>query len=198
MAGAAAINSGVTAVTFFSIREFVISPLLVYTLSWPQYARRKLELGIEYSSDNALLPAGHASWWDLRTHKALDTGVSGVLAGGLLRGWKSGRRVILPGALTAGAVCTVLQLAYNELSVLRLKYVSRHKKDSFSIDRHLPPPPPVAFVPQKPILERILITFGMQPISDQEYLTKLKHTRDIHLKRIKELEQQAEAEQKRA
>ena len=73
---------------FQGIREFAISPLLVHTLSWPQYARRKLELDIEYSSDQTLHPAGHVSWSDLRTHKTLDTGMSGVLAGGLLRGWK--------------------------------------------------------------------------------------------------------------
>ena len=113
----------------------------------------------------------------------------------------AGRRAILPGALTAGAVCTVLQLAYNELGVLRLKYISRHTKDPL-VGRHLPSPPPIAVVAQKPILERILVAFGMQPLSDEEYLTKLKYTRDIHLKRIKKLEQQLEAEkpteQKRA
>jgi hypothetical protein len=105
LAGAAAVNSGVTAVTFFGmllqsmcyyelnnlflgIREFAISPLLVYTLSWPQYARRKRELGIENPSDEALQIPDQLSWSDLRKHKTLDTGMSGVLAGGLLRGWK--------------------------------------------------------------------------------------------------------------
>jgi hypothetical protein len=63
-------------------------------------------------------------------------------------------------------------------------------KDSPSVDLR----PPMAVMPQKPILERILITFGMQPLSDEEYLTKLKNTRNIHLKRIEELEQQLEAE----
>lgn len=134
------------------------------------------------------------SWSDFRMHKTLDTGISGVLAGGILRGWKSGPRAVLPGALTAGAICTGLQLAYNELGILRLKYISRHANHSHST----PPPTPTVV----PMLERILISFGMQPISDEEYLRKLKNTRDKHLKRIEQLEQQLEAEktteQKRA
>jgi hypothetical protein len=98
----------------------------------------------------------------------------------------------LPGALTAGAICTLLQLAYNELGILRLKYVSRYP----SPVQPLHHPPPVAVVPQKHTLERILITLGMRSLSDEEYLRKLKTTRDIHLKRIEELEleRQLEAE----
>lgn len=64
----------------------MISPLLVYTLPWPQYVRRRQLLGIESSSDHDLVE--QLSWSDLRKHKTLDTGLSGILTGGLLRGWK--------------------------------------------------------------------------------------------------------------
>lgn len=72
---------------FLGIREFAISPLLVYTLPWPQYARRRHELGIKSSSEPYSAPAP-PTWTDLRQYKTLDTGLSGALAGGLLRGWK--------------------------------------------------------------------------------------------------------------
>ncbi|KAF8077661.1 hypothetical protein FPV67DRAFT_1684285 [Lyophyllum atratum] len=178
LATAAAVNSGVTAVTFFSLREFVISPLLVHTLSWPQYTRRRADLGISKPSDARLEPP---TWSDLRTHKTLETGISGALTGGILRGWKSGPRAILPGALTIGALCTLLQLAYNEASITRLRYVS-----GLNVSTPATPAAP----PSKPLFERFLTLFGVQPVTDEQYVEKMKKTRDGHLKRIAELEQQ--------
>ncbi|KAF5386664.1 hypothetical protein D9615_001564 [Tricholomella constricta] len=177
LATAAAVNSGVTAVTFFSLREFAISPLLVHTLSWPQYVRRRRELGINDPSDPSLDPP---TWSDLRKHKTLDTGISGALAGGALRGWKSGPRAILPGALTIGALCTLLQLAYNEAGIMRLRYVS-----GLNVSTPVTPPPP-----SKSLSERFLTMFGVQQVTDEQYVEKLKATREAHLKRIAELEQQ--------
>lgn len=72
-----------------AIREFVVSPLLVSRLSIPQYTRRRRELGIDEVAPGASPPLEHLSWSELRTHKILDTGISGVLAGGALLGWKS-------------------------------------------------------------------------------------------------------------
>jgi hypothetical protein len=70
---------------YTGIRELAISPLLVSTLPWPQYARRRHELGIKDASSVQLEPL---SWSELRQHKTLDSGLSGALAGSLLRGWK--------------------------------------------------------------------------------------------------------------
>ncbi|KAF7779017.1 hypothetical protein Agabi119p4_3362 [Agaricus bisporus var. burnettii] len=44
---ASALNSAITATTFFSLREFVVSPIFVYTLPFEQYERRRREFGIE-------------------------------------------------------------------------------------------------------------------------------------------------------
>lgn len=69
------------------IREYVVSPTLVYTLPGPQYARRRKVLGIARPTD----PNDNSeqvSWADMRRHKTLDSGISGAAAGGILRGWK--------------------------------------------------------------------------------------------------------------
>ncbi|RDB22273.1 hypothetical protein Hypma_010602 [Hypsizygus marmoreus] len=187
IAAAAAINSGVTAVTFFGIREYLISPLLVSTLPWPQYVRRRRELGINDASDDSSSALGPPTWSDLRQHKTLDTGISGVLAGGALRGWKSGPRAIVPGALTIGAVCTLLQLAYNEIGITRLRYVSG-LNGTLSVPKSSSPP-------SKSLSQRFLGLLGLQAVTDEEYLAKMKTTRDSHVKRIAELERQIQQEQ---
>ncbi|KAF9469369.1 hypothetical protein BDZ94DRAFT_1182175 [Collybia nuda] len=192
LAGAAAVNSGVTAVTFFGIREYAVSPILVSSLTWPQYVRRRRELGI---GNNQLELPEKVSWSDLRKHKTLDSGISGFAAGGLLRGWKSGPKAILPGALTAGAICTLLQMAYNELGVTRLKYISRlNKEDPIS---KIDVPSISTPIPQggaKSFSEKVLTLVGLQPISDDEHLAKMKIKRETYLKRIAELEAQLEVE----
>lgn len=175
-------NSGVTAATFFSIREIVVSPLLAHTLPWPQYARRRAELGISPHSDS---PLDSPTISDLRKHKTLDSGLSGALTGGILRGWKSGTRAFLPGALTIGALCTLLQLAYNEVGITRLRYISG-LKDSASARPSAPP--------SKPLTERFLSLLGVKQVTDEQHIAKLKATRDGHLKRIAELEQQLATE----
>ncbi|KAG5642877.1 hypothetical protein DXG03_001919 [Asterophora parasitica] len=128
---------------------------------------------------------GMPTWSDLRKHNTLDTGLSGALAGGALRGWKAGPRAILPGALTIGAACTLLQLAFNEAAITRVKYIS-----GLSVSAPVKPATP----PSKPLFERFLGMFGLQPVTDEQYVEKLKATRDGHLKRIAELEQQIETE----
>lgn len=110
----------------------------------------------------------------------------------------AGPRAILPGALTAGAFCTMLQIAYNELGVARLRYISRLNKES-SLPAPTPAPEPHISSPisqeaAKSFSEKILMTLGLQPVSDEEYLAKMKKTREMYMKRITELEAQLEIE----
>ncbi len=111
LAGAAALNSGVTAATFFStclqftfqpcmvityslhlgLREYAISPILVRTLPWPQYERRRRELGLVAEPNGIRNPDASSTpqfWADRRTHNLLDSGLSGAATGGIIRGWK--------------------------------------------------------------------------------------------------------------
>ncbi|KAG6861542.1 hypothetical protein C0995_015275 [Termitomyces sp. Mi166 len=186
MSMAAGVNSGVTACSFFALREIVISPLLVNTLPWPQYSRRRRDLGISHPDD---LPAEPPTWSDVRKHNTLDSGLSGAIAGGALRGWKSGPRAILPGMLTIGAVCTLLQLVYNEASVSRLRYISGLKVKAPANEA-----PATPAIRTKTASERFLTLIGIHQVTEEEYLEKMKATRDSHLRRIAELEQQLAAE----
>ncbi|KAH0583535.1 hypothetical protein H2248_009162 [Termitomyces sp. 'cryptogamus'] len=186
MAIAAGVNSGVTACSFFALREIVISPLLVNTLPWPQYSRRRHDLGISHPND---WPTDTPTWSDLRQHNTLDSGLSGAIAGGVLRGWKSGPRAILPGMLTIGAVCTLLQLAYNEATVSRLRYISGLKVKAPANEAPAAPAPR-----SKTASERFLTLIGVHQVTEEEYLEKMKATRDRHLRRIAELEQQLATE----
>jgi len=173
----------VTAATFFTLREFVVSPILVHALPWTQYAWRRHNLGISKTSDP---PSKSQTYPDLRKYKTLDTGLSGAIAGGALRGWKSGPRSILPGALTVGAICTLLQLAYNEAGIVRLHYVSSLNAPA-SMDASTEPfsSNPIS----KPAAwNRFLAILGIHQVTEEEYLEKLKASRASYLKHITELE----------
>ena len=50
--------------------------------------------------------------------------------------------------------------------------------------------------PSSSIFQQLLKVVGLVPISDEEYLAKLKRTREVYLKRIVELEKQVEEEKK--
>ncbi|EDR03193.1 uncharacterized protein LACBIDRAFT_295264 [Laccaria bicolor S238N-H82] len=186
VAAYAAVNTGITAATFFALREYAVGPVLVHTAPWTQYERRRRQLGLSSSNDSEL------TWSEIRTNKLLDTAVSGAAAGGLLRVWRSGLRSILPGAISAAALCTILQLAYNEAAVARLRYVSKLKETGQMPVAPTPPPPEPS--ERVPVAQRILTALGLIHVSDEEYLLKLKRTRAVYQKRIIELEQQSEAE----
>ena len=120
-----------------------------------------------------------------------------------------GVKGIMPGAVTASLLCTFLQVAYNELGIMRLKFISDQlKKTQAQQDdagKTLAPatklpetatstpeasivvvPPP----PSQPMSERIFAWLGFQRVSDEDYLERLKAERDGHLRRIAELEKE--------
>ncbi|KAF8643846.1 hypothetical protein AX16_008863 [Volvariella volvacea WC 439] len=190
LAGAAAVNSGLTAGAFFSIREFIVSPILVSAVPGAHYARRRRMLGINRERDDEYNLSATPSWSELRTYKIVDTAASGAITGGLFRGWRSGPKAVLPGAITAAAFCALLQVAYNELGIYRINYIS---KSSERQSRAQAPAKP-ASQEGLPWTQRIWSWFGVRKMTDEEYLEKLKRTRDYHLKRIEELEQQVAEE----
>lgn len=100
----------------------------------------------------------------------------------------AGPRRILPGALTVGIACTVLQYCFNELSVLRLRYVSNLKQETHPGQSTQRASNAVFGSP----FQSLLKLFGVIPISDEEYLMKLRQSREIYLKRIAVLEKRVE------
>ncbi|TFK30270.1 hypothetical protein FA15DRAFT_752359 [Coprinopsis marcescibilis] len=175
-AGFAAFNAGMTAVTFFGIREFIVSPMLVHNAPWPQYARRREELGLASPLD----PTSPRSMSELRWQNILDSGISGAITGGLIRGWKSGRKGVLSGGILASIACVGLQYGFNSANVARLNYVSKAKEAEASKQA-------LASKPAEPVSfqDRVLGLFGIVPISDEEYLAKLKRTKSIHEKPVR-------------
>lgn len=107
----------------------------------------------------------------------------------------AGLKAVVPGAATAAIACTLLQCVYNELGIARLKYVSRMGNDAQALSRTPTPPEPLE--PPKPAMQRILVALGLHEVSDDEYLAKMKRTRDIYMKRLAVLEQQLEEEKRK-
>lgn len=65
-----------------------MTPLLIHFASGEQYARRRRELGISPLTKNETSTLQDMSLTDLRWNKLLDSGLSGVLTGGALRGFR--------------------------------------------------------------------------------------------------------------
>ncbi|KAJ6525622.1 hypothetical protein B0H19DRAFT_1198028 [Mycena capillaripes] len=181
LASASAFNSAVTAATFFTIREYVVSPTIGAATHYSRQRRGSLD-----ENNNANL-----SWSGLRRHNLLDSGVSGAAVGGLLRGLTAGRRTTGPAAITAGMACVLLQAAYNELGIQRIKYVSNlsQQSETSAVTPEVPVEPSLS--------TRFLGVFGVRSLSDEELLVKFRRERETYLKKIEELERGLEADKMR-
>lgn len=104
----------------------------------------------------------------------------------------AGPAAVLPGAVTAGVICVLLQYAVNEADIARLRYISQQRHESTS----QPPSLQHTLVPEPSptLMERIIHAVGIRKMTEDEYLERMKKTRDHHLHRIAELERQLEAE----
>ncbi|PPQ87993.1 hypothetical protein CVT25_001072 [Psilocybe cyanescens] len=194
---AAAFNSSVTGASFFGCREFLVSPTLTRLAPWPQYVRRRQELGIESQPEDHNKSNVPVSLPDLRANQLLDSAISGASVVGVFHAI-SRRPGAIPAMMTAGAVCTLLQYGYNELNIVRLQYISRLREENR---------PAMAAPSSKarnnsesqqeslPLLESLLSFIGIKSMPEEEYLEKMKKTRESHLKRIVELEQKIQEEQ---
>ena len=108
-----------------------------------------------------------------------------------------GRQGTVPGLCTGAFVCMLLQWTYNELGILRVKFVSRsrHIQVAPSYEAQLrSTSPPASDLPghSKPWSHNIFDSLGFRRISDDEYLAKMKATRDVYLRQIEVLEREPE------
>ncbi|KAL1677430.1 hypothetical protein EV122DRAFT_279215 [Schizophyllum commune] len=164
--GLAAANSGVTAATFFSLREFVVRPLLQDHVPPPSSTRRE---------------------------NLIESGVSGALTGGLLRGIRSGPPAAVSGALILGTLTTSLQYAFNAVrakpppSALAAPSASHTSNDPTSpISSNTSPAPKT---PAHRLTDALLALFGVYPITLEEQIASLKRKRDAHVRKIREIEE---------
>ena len=112
----------------------------------------------------------------------------------------------MPGVVTAGLVCTMLQFAYNELGIARIKYVSRKLQppppppapstSSSVVPQPALPAPQVDDEPKLSLSERVFTALGWHKVSDEQYLERLKLKRGMYLHRIAELEREMAEEAK--
>ncbi|GAB1520308.1 hypothetical protein RhiTH_003382 [Rhizoctonia solani] len=253
MGFAAGINSGIAGLTFFgthynrlfmrflhrsqrppplsrdpALREYVVSPALVLSLDTSQYAQRRARLGITSKQFNDLKYA-HEHQDELamiRRDRLLDTGVAGAIAGGGLNFWRRGARAIVPGVLTAGLACTLVQVAVNELAVQRIRYVAGTPTTALvsltpsipvASDSALPATstsnptaaPIVAVLHQpveekqapKPAMERIVNALSyvipLTKMDDKEYLGRLERKRTVLDEKIDRLSVELEGKSRR-
>ena len=87
---------------------------------------------------------------------------------------------VIPGAVTAGLICTLAQFIWNELDVMRIQYVSQ--SNTIHLDREDPP------ARQRTISEKVMDGLGMvllvKKISDEVYLQRLFREKEEVEKRL--------------
>ena len=110
---------------------------------------------------------------------------------------QAGRHTIVSGTVTASTVCIVLQYACNEIGIAKLRYVSKSQEENKSLITQ--PSSKLqngkqVYEPSGSVFQQLLKLVGLVPVSDEEYLTKLKRTQEVYLKRMVELEKQVEEE----
>lgn len=99
----------------------------------------------------------------------------------------AGQKAALSGGLAAAAVCSLLQLVYNEIGVAKLKYISRARSD---LPESTAEPSPSNSV--QPMLRSLLELLGVRKVSEKDYLAKMKKSRQVYLDRIEVLERELE------
>ncbi|KAI5822153.1 hypothetical protein K523DRAFT_367217 [Schizophyllum commune Tattone D] len=162
--GLAAANSGLTAATFFSLRELVIRPLLRDHIPPPSTVRRE---------------------------NLIESGLSGALTGGLLRGIRSGPPAAVSGALILGTLTTSLQYAFNAVRASPPPSSSASIPTS-SYDPTSPVSSNTSPAPKTPthrLTDALLALFGVYPITLEEQIASLKRKRDAHVRKIREIEE---------
>ncbi|KAL4067688.1 hypothetical protein V8B97DRAFT_1941208 [Scleroderma yunnanense] len=191
-----AVNGGIAAATFFSIREYIVGPALTLTHPGKQYQRRREHL--KDLVDGVSREKATLIWSDIRTSCLLDSAISGAIAGGILNTWKRGRVGLVSGIGTGALMCTLLQWTANEFDVFRIGHISRQTTEALSTtdskkhsqaDISMPSSLHTisSSLPGENSWKHVLSAFARQ-VSDDDYLKRLKTERDAHLRRIEELE----------
>lgn len=194
-----------------ALREYVVGPVLVYTMPRETCIKRRNSLRAEQGMQSASTSSDSVSFSQMRSHKVLDTAFAGAGTGGILNAWRraivtfmsiqmtdcllcaGGRPGVLPGALTAGLICTMAQLVWNELNVMRVQYVSQSGVTHSDHD--------VAPTPHKPFSEKIMdglaVVFPVRKISDEVYLERLLREKEAVERRLEAVRKELQDAERR-
>nr|ODO01048.1 hypothetical protein L204_01773 [Cryptococcus depauperatus CBS 7855] len=203
------VNTSIASLTFFALREYFVSPLLVAIEATPSHSIRLRQLEEKTlhgeKQDSSLFEADSMSIGQIRTNRLLDSSLAGALAGGGLSSAFRGRATFVKAAFTSALITTALQFSVNQFRAWRLNYladrpvasplqesspqVSAYPSSSFEAlksdlpaSQNLPPALP----------ERIMLNlskfFPVRKLSNQEYLQTLEKKRTNINKRLREIE----------
>lgn len=124
------LNFGIVSLGFFSIRELIVSPLLVKNLDWEEYVRRRHAFATDEPSSSSR-PVPTLS--KMRTEGLLDTALAGACVGVVLNSARRGARGIIPGAITVSSAFSGLQYVANSLHIARLQYLTAQKREAVAV-----------------------------------------------------------------
>ncbi|WVR06280.1 hypothetical protein IAU60_003310 [Kwoniella sp. DSM 27419] len=128
------INLSIASLTFFSIREYLVSPLLLSIDLTPSHKRRYNQLaeasGLSLKQLGKLPAVDSAqSLTEVRLDRLVDSALAGGLTGGALSAGFRGRATFGRAAFTSALIASVLQLSANQLRVFRLKALAKRAPD---------------------------------------------------------------------
>ncbi|OWZ46740.1 hypothetical protein C356_02930 [Cryptococcus neoformans c45] len=196
------INMSIAGLAFFTVREYLVSPLLLIIEATPSHSRRLLELQLSERQRSKLPQV--VSIGQMRTDRVLDSALAGALTGGVLSAAFRGRATFGRAAFTSALITSALQASANQLRVMRLSYLAKNQAKMSSLDtapsEHEPtatfdalksstPAPEPTSPPSLP--ERMMSSFTkilpVRKLSNEEYLATLEKKRADVDKRLKEI-----------
>ncbi|WWD18406.1 hypothetical protein CI109_102856 [Kwoniella shandongensis] len=129
------INLSIASLTFFGLREYIISPFLLSIEATPSHTRRLRDLQRLSSKQLGKLPAtgvtedeSAPSLMEVRTDRLLDSALAGGLTGGVLSSAFRGRATFGKAFITSSLIGSILQLSANQLRVFRLEYLAKQSQ----------------------------------------------------------------------
>ncbi|WWC62479.1 uncharacterized protein I303_105075 [Kwoniella dejecticola CBS 10117] len=132
------INLSIAGLTFFSIREYLVSPLLLSLELTPSHTRRLNALRREGLSEvqRGKLPEdieAPESLSEVRWNRISDSAIAGGLTGGVLSAAFRGKSTFVKAGITSSLIATLLQLSINQSRVLRLKTLAKQSSSGIPI-----------------------------------------------------------------
>ncbi|GHJ84215.1 hypothetical protein NliqN6_0617 [Naganishia liquefaciens] len=124
------LNGAVAGLSFFGIREYVVSPLLVASLDGPGYRRRRQLASASAPAVDVVTPTNEISL--MRNDRVMDSALAGGIAGSSISGLVRGRRTIPASFITSALITAALQYTTNTIRVTRVQTLLARQSQSQS------------------------------------------------------------------
>nr|XP_019045730.1 hypothetical protein I302_06121 [Kwoniella bestiolae CBS 10118]OCF24660.1 hypothetical protein I302_06121 [Kwoniella bestiolae CBS 10118] len=146
------INLSIAGLTFFSIREYLVSPLLLSLELTPSHSRRLSKLkeqGLSAVQRGKLPAAPIPSLSEVRWDRLSDSAIAGGLTGGVLSAAFRGRATFLKAGITSSLIASILQISINQARVIRLKTLAKQSTPSLPQSASMDDPSATTILPGK-------------------------------------------------